>query len=114
MDAPKNLSVPGVSDSAIPSWNIRSDNYFEALFSFAQSNLHDDAVVLIIHSAKPQVLKDLREWAFEFGYDQVRDWWGLNNLLLASPSPVDEFRVGIHILFFFLFLFQTSICSSFC
>ena len=97
--------MPGVSDSAIPSWNIQSDNYFEALFSFAQSNLHDDAVILIIHSAKPQVLKDLREWAFEFGYDQVRDWWGLNNLLLVSPSPVDEFRVGIHILFFFLFLF---------
>ena len=49
----------GVSDSAIPSWNIRSDNYFEALFSFAQSNLHDDAVILIIHSAEPQVLRDL-------------------------------------------------------
>ena len=95
----------GLSDSAIPSWNIRLDNYFEALFSFAQSNLHDDAVILIIHSAEPQVLRDLREWAFEFGYDQVRNWWGLNNLLLASPSPVDEFRVGIHILFFFLFLF---------
>ena len=97
--------MPGVSDSAIPSWNIRSDNYFKALFSFVQSNLHDDAVILIIHSAEPQVLRDLREWAFEFGYDQVRDWWGLNNLLLASPSPVDEFRVGIHIFFFFLFLF---------
>ena len=61
--------MPGVSDSAIPSWNIRSDTYFEALFSFAQSNLHDDAVILIIHSAEPQVLRDLREWAFEFGYD---------------------------------------------
>ena len=97
--------MPGVSDSAIPSWNIRSDNYFEALFSFAQSNLHDDAVILIIHSAEPQVLKDLREWAFEFGYDQVRDWWGLNNLLLASPSPLDEFRVGIYIHFFSHFLF---------
>ena len=97
--------MPGVSDFAILSWNIQSDNYFEALFSFAQSNLHDDAVILIIHSAEPQVLTDLREWAFEFGYDQVRDWWGLNNLLLASPSPLDEFRVGIHIHFFFLFLF---------
>ena len=97
--------MPGVSDSAIPSWNTRLDNYLEALFSFAQSNLHDDAVILIIHSAEPQVLRDLREWAFEFGYDQVRYWWGLNNLLLASPSPLDEFRVGIDIHFFFLFLF---------
>ena len=95
----------GVPDSAIPSWNIWSDNYFEALFIFAQSNLHDDAVILIIHFVEPQVLKDLREWAFKFGYDQVRDWWGLNNLLLASPSPLDEFRVGIDIHFFFLFLF---------
>ena len=97
--------MPGVSNFAIPSWNIRSDNYFEALFSFAQRNLHDDAVILIIHFAEPQVLRDLQEWAFEFGYNQVRNWWGLNNLLLASPSPIDEFRVGIHIHFFFLFLF---------
>ena len=97
--------MSGVSDSTIPSWNIRLDTCFEALFSFAQSNLRDDAVILIIHSAEPQVLRDLQEWAFKFGYDQVRDWWGLNNILLASPSPVDEFRVGIHIHFFFLFLF---------
>ena len=49
--------MPGVCDSAIPTWNISSDNYFETLFSFAQSNLHDDAVILIIHSAEPQVLR---------------------------------------------------------
>ena len=86
--------MPGVFDSAVPSWNMHSDNYFEALFTFAHSNLHDDEVIIIIHSTEPQVLKDLREWTFKYGYKQVRDWWGLNNLLLASPSLVDEFKVG--------------------
>ena len=97
--------MPRVSNSAVPTWNMRSNNYFKALFNFAHNNLHDDAVILIIHSVEPQVLKDLQEWAFEYGYDQVRSWWGLNNLLLASPSPVDEFRVGNRIFFFSLFLF---------
>ena len=106
--------MPGVFDFAVPTWNMYLDNYFKALFTFACSNLHDDVVILIIHSAELQVLKDFREWAFEYGYEQVRDWWGLNNLLLASPSPVDEFRVGNHFFFFFLFLFQTLICSCFC
>ena len=58
-DAFENLPVTGVSDSAVPTWNMRSDNYFKALFTFAHSNLHDVAVILIIHSAKPQILKDL-------------------------------------------------------
>ena len=106
--------MPGVSDFAIPTWNVRSNNYFEILFSFARNNLDDDAVILIIHSTEPEVLKDLQEWAFEYGYNQVNNWWGLNNLLLASPSPVDEFRVGNRIFFSSLFLFQTSICSCFC
>ena len=42
--------------------------------------------------------------AFEFGYNQVHDWWGLNNLLLASPSPLDEFRIGHSHPFLFSFL----------
>ena len=64
------VSVPGVSNnSSVPTWNMRSNNYFEALFTFAYNNLRDDAVILIIHSIEPQVLKDLQEWAFEYGYD---------------------------------------------
>ena len=93
--------MPGVSDSTVPTWNMRSDHYFEALFTFAYSNLHGDAVILIIHSIEPQILKDLQEWAFEYGYEQVCNWWGLNSLLLASPSPIDEFGVENH---FFPFL----------
>ena len=95
-DAPENLPVSGVSDSAVLTWNMCSDHYFKALFTFVQSNLHDDAVILIIHSTELQVLKNLQEWAFEHGYEQVCDWWCLNNLLLVSPSPVDEFKVGNH------------------
>ena len=80
----------GVSGSTVPTWNMHLDNYFKALFTFAHNNFHNDVVILIIHSIESQVLKDLREWAFEYAYNQVRDWWGLNNVLLASPSPVDE------------------------
>ena len=46
--APENLLVPRVSNSAVPSWNMGSNNYFNALFTFAHNNLHDDAVIIII------------------------------------------------------------------
>ena len=66
--------MPRDSDFAVSTWNMRSDHYFEALFIFAHNNLHDDVVILIIHSTESQVLKDLQEWAFEYRYKQLHDW----------------------------------------
>lgn len=59
-DVPENLPVPLVSDSMVPEWNKRSEGYFEYLFSFAAANLHDDAVLLVIHPNDPALLLDLR------------------------------------------------------
>ena len=72
-DVLKNLAVPDISDSTVPIWNKHSKNYFELLFAFAQSNLHDNAVIYIVHSSKPKVLLNLCNWAFTFGFEQVHD-----------------------------------------
>lgn len=52
-DVPENYMVLGVSEFIIPTWNMRSENYFESLFAFAHSNLHGDAIIFIIHSTEP-------------------------------------------------------------
>ena len=109
VDVPQNLPVPGISDSSVLAWNKHSDNYFELVFYFAQSILHDDAVVLFIHSSKPGVLKELCKWAFTYGFEQICDWWSINNLLVASPNPLDEFRVRIQS---YSFLFKFSFCIT--
>ena len=83
-DVPENLPVPLVSSSAVPEWNKRSEGYFEYLFSFAAANLHDDAILLVIHPHDPALLLDLQNWAYTFEFELLRDWWGLNNLYLFS------------------------------
>ena len=95
VDVLENLLVPGISNSTVFTWNMRLENYFELLFAFAQSNLHDNVVIIFIHSSEPKVLLNLHEWAFIFGFEEICDWWGINNLLLASSSALDEFKVSI-------------------
>ena len=55
-------------------------------------------------------------YCFTFGFEQVQDWWSINDILLASSSPLDEFKVSIQsssslstsILQFFLLLYTSS------
>ena len=85
-DVPEDLPVPVVSSSAIPDWNRRSKDYFKVLFTFAATHLHDDAVLLIIHSNNPAINHALRNWSFTLVFELVQDWWGLNGLHLVSPA----------------------------
>ena len=85
-DVLENLLVPVVSSSAIPDWNRRLEDYFEVLFTFAATHLHDDAVLLVIHPNDPVVAHALRNWAFTFDFELVQDWWGLNGLHLVYPA----------------------------
>jgi hypothetical protein len=64
-DVPGNLRVPGISASSsdVPQWNIRSATYVEILFAFANANLHNDGVLVFAHSADPEVLRSIHNWA---------------------------------------------------
>ena len=82
VDIPENLPVPVVSDSAIPEWNQCSPYYLENLFTFADANLHDDGILLLMHPDDLDLLKDIYGWVFTFDYSFAKDWWGLNDLCL--------------------------------
>ena len=60
-DVPENLLVPTISASAsdVPSWNKRSETYFEVLFAFASANLHDNGV---LYSHTPLIRRSLGQF----------------------------------------------------
>ena len=97
-----------VSDSAIPEWNRRQTFYLENLFTFADANLHDDGVLLLMHPDDPELLKDIYGWAFTFDYSLAKDWWGLNELHLTSPTDPTELVRNHHPRLFSFFLVRTS------
>ncbi len=82
-DIPENLPVPGISTS-IPDWNMRKENYVETLFEMADMYLHDDGALLLIHCDDRSLLKEVDELANQYDMKLAKDWWGINELHLAS------------------------------
>ena len=95
-DVPKNLLVPTISASAsdVPSWNKRSETYFEVLFAFASANLHDNGVLVFAHSADPEVSRSIHNWAHTEDFYVAEDWFGMNDLDLQSPTNPSELVIS--------------------
>ena len=53
-------------------------------------SLHDNGVILLEHPDNLVLTKDIHRWAFTFDYYLFKDWWGLNELHLTSPThPIE-------------------------
>ena len=104
-DVPENLRVPNLSNShlEVPKWNIRSPTYFEVLFAFAGSNLHDDGVLVFAHAADPEVSRSIHNWAHTEDFYVAEDWFGMNDLDLQSPTSPTELVIPFHPYIFFIF-----------
>lgn len=86
-DVPENRPVPSLSPDDVPVWNLRSEDMISVMFSFAEANLQDNGVVLVIH-AKDRVLDDdLEMFADLCHFVLVREWVGGNLLKLSSTHP---------------------------
>ena len=77
------LSSPSI---VVPNWNVLPTGFIENVFIFAESFLHDDAALLLFHCDDPKIDVEVTEWAKEYGFKVHRDWWGVNELRLASPT----------------------------
>ena len=96
-DIPEGLPVPNVSSpsTAIPDWNALPSGFVESIFIFAETFLHDDAALLLFHCDDPNIHNEVVEWAQEYGFKVHRDWWGVNELRLASPrNPVTTVHIA--------------------
>ena len=55
-----------------------------------EANLHDDGVLVLIHSNNPNVMKEIYDWAYTWAFNVAKDWWSLNELHLTSPIDPTE------------------------
>lgn len=83
-DVPEDLPVPIVNPDFVPPWNTREEDYLENVFVFADYNLTDDGVILLMHARDRKIEEELEEHALEYDFKVVRDWWGFNQLRLSS------------------------------
>ena len=58
--------MPIVSKSANPEWNQHSIYYLKNLLSFADANLNDDGIILLMHLNDLELTKDIHGCAFTF------------------------------------------------
>ena len=106
---PENLREPIISafSSDVPQWNKRSETYFEVLFAFASANLHDNGVLVFAHAADSEVSRTIYNWAHTEEFYVAKDWFGMNDLDLQSPTNPSE------LLIFFSFIHCHSYLISF-
>jgi hypothetical protein len=82
----------------VPQWNKRSAIYFEVLFAFANTNLHDDDVLVFFYAADHEVSRSIHNWAHTEILYVAEDWFGMNDLDLQSPTNPSEFGFIIFII----------------
>ena len=97
-DVPENLRVPGISASPsdVPLWNKRSSSYFEVLFAFADANLHDDGVLVLVHPADYEVNSEIHNWAHTEKFYVAEEWFGMNDLDLQSPTTPSDLVIPFY------------------
>jgi hypothetical protein len=87
VDIPENLPVPGISVApSIPTWNARPERYVESVFEFGDAYLHDDGAILLFHCDDRALLSEVEEAAEQYSFKLCKDWWGINDIPLASPK----------------------------
>ena len=86
-DIPENLPVPTVSNpsSTVPSWNSRESGYVESIFEFARMYLQNNGALLLFHCDDRDLFTEVFDLADSYDFVMAKDWWGINELSLASP-----------------------------
>ena len=114
-DVHENLHVPSISASPldVPMWNKRSSTYFEVLFAFANTNLHDNGVLVFAHAVDPEVSRSIHNWAHTEEFYVAKDWFGMNDLDLQSPITPSELVIPLYpylfYSYFYFLIFQYSL-----
>jgi hypothetical protein len=87
-NVPKNLRVPRISTSSsdVLVWNKQSAICFEVLSAFTNANLHDDGIIVFVHTADPNVSMSIHNWMHTEDFNVAKGWFGIKNLDLQLPT----------------------------
>ena len=80
--------MPGISApfTSVPPWNMRPEGYVESIFEFGDAYLHDDVAILLFHCDDRALYSEVEEAAEQYNFCLCKDWWGINDIALASPK----------------------------
>ena len=108
--------MPTVSNpfSSIPQWNVRPKGYVESIFEFAEAYLQDDGAFLLFHCDNSNLRKEVADKAYQYDMKVFEDWWGINDLLLASPKDPSRTVLVFLTLNFCLLSLNVIIIFMFC
>ena len=87
-DISENVSVPSVSNlfNIIPPWNSQDAEYVLNIFKFASLYLQNDGALCLILNNDQKLAAEIFNQANAFDYVLHKDYWGINELGLASPT----------------------------
>jgi hypothetical protein len=79
---PSNLLILLVSQHTInvPFWNRQIDNYVYGVFGFANKYFHANGAVVVFHDDDPPVLKEIKSYLEQNGYEIWLKWMVINVL----------------------------------
>jgi hypothetical protein len=91
-DILENLPVLSASNppSVVPPWNSQDPEYVVSIFEFSSYYLQNDGVLLLIHNNDQKLTADIFDQAETYDFVMHKDWWGINDLELASPTDPDS------------------------
>ena len=80
------------------------------LTAFANANFHDDDddddVLIFANAAVSEVSKSIHNWAYTEEFYMAKDWFGMNDIDLQSPTSPSDLVIPLTSPFLFLFFLQ--------
>lgn len=94
--------------------NVRLEGYVESIFEFAEAYFLDDGALFLFHCNNSSLCKEVTDKAYQYNMKVFEDWWGINNLLLASPKDPSHIVLVFLTPNFYLLSLNVIIIFMFC
>lgn len=94
MEVFSNFPVPLISKplSSITLWNKKVENYIYSIFGFTNKYLYSFGVVVFLHDDDPLILKEIKLFLKNNGYE-IHSWWVVINTLLRMSLDIKGRKV---------------------
>jgi hypothetical protein len=92
VDIPEGLPVPMVSSppTSVLEWNTAHRNFLSMVFDFGSSLVHDNRMLLLLHTDDLQLRIDIRGYSKAYHFKILKEWMGINRLPITSARDASK------------------------
>jgi hypothetical protein len=104
VDIPEGRPVPMVSSppTFVPGWNSADKNFLSQVFDFGSSLVHDNGALLLFYKDDLKFMADIRGFANAYHFKILKEWMGINWLLLTSARDASKTVSGSSLVICFI------------